>query len=186
MERDFWLDDVQEVLFTEEQIHERVQELARQISQDYQEKTPIIVGVLKGVMCFLPDLIRKMSIPVEVDFIAVSSYSTETRDKGVVRVVKDLDLPLMDRHVLFVEDVVDTGLTLHYLLRNLRARNPASLEVCTLLNKNPRRLINIPIRYVGFEVPDYFVVGYGLDYNERYRNLPYIGILKPSVLFGKD
>ncbi|BAJ63852.1 MULTISPECIES: hypoxanthine phosphoribosyltransferase [Anaerolinea] len=186
MERDFWLDDVQEVLFTEEQIHERVKELARQISQDYQEKTPIIVGVLKGVMCFLPDLIRKMSIPVEVDFIAVSSYSTETRDKGVVRVVKDLDLPLMDRHVLFVEDVVDTGLTLHYLLRNLRARNPASLEVCTLLNKNPRRLINIPIRYVGFEVPDYFVVGYGLDYNERYRNLPYIGILKPSVLFGKD
>lgn len=186
MERDFWLDDVQEVLFTEEQIHERVKELARQISQDYQEKIPIIVGVLKGVMCFLPDLIRKMSIPVEVDFIAVSSYSTETRDKGVVRVVKDLDLPLMDRHVLFVEDVVDTGLTLHYLLRNLRARNPASLEVCTLLNKNPRRLINIPIRYVGFEVPDYFVVGYGLDYNERYRNLPYIGILKPSVLFGKD
>lgn len=186
MERDFWLDDVQEVLFTEEQIHERVEELARQISQDYQEKTPIIVGVLKGVMCFLPDLIRKMSIPVEVDFIAVSSYSTETRDKGVVRVVKDLDLPLIDRHVLFVEDVVDTGLTLHYLLRNLRARNPASLEVCTLLNKNPRRLINIPIRYVGFEVPDYFVVGYGLDYNERYRNLPYIGILKPSVLFGKD
>jgi hypoxanthine phosphoribosyltransferase len=186
MERETWLNDIQEVLYTEEQIRERVKELARQISVDYQDKNPILIGVLKGVMCFLPDLIREMSIPVEVDFIAVSSYSTESRDKGVVRVVKDLDLPLMDRHVLFVEDVVDTGLTLHYLLRNLRARNPASLEVCTLLNKKPRRLVNIPIRYIGFEVPDYFVVGYGLDFNEQYRNLPYIGILKPSILFGKD
>lgn len=186
MERESWLNDIQEILFTEKQIHERVQELAREISQDYRDKNPILIGVLKGVMCFLPDLIRAMSIPVEVDYIAVSNYSTETRDRGVVRVVKDLDLPLMDRHVLFVEDVVDTGLTLNYLLKNLRARSPASLEVCTLLNKKPRRLVNIPIRYVGFEVPDYFVVGYGLDYNEKYRNLPYIGILKPSVLFGKD
>jgi len=130
--------------------------------------------------------VRAIPIAVEVDFMAVSSYSSEERDRGVVRVIKDLDLSITDRHVIFVEDVVDTGLTLNYLLRSLQARGPASLEVCALLNKTSRRLVEIPIRYKGFDMPDYFIVGYGLDYVERYRNLPFIGILKPEVLFGKS
>jgi len=118
--------------------------------------------------------------------MAVSSYSSEERDRGVVRVIKDLDLPITDRHIIFVEDVIDTGLTLNYLLRSLRARGPASLEVCALLNKPTRRLIETPIRYKGFDLPDYFVVGYGLDYGEKYRNLPFIGILKPDILFSRE
>jgi hypoxanthine phosphoribosyltransferase len=177
--------DVQEVFLTREELSGRAMELGREISKDYAGKTPILVGALKGVMCFMADLIRSITIPVEVDFMAVSSYTSEERDRGVVRVIKDLDLPITDRHVIFVEDVIDTGLTLNYLLRSLRARGPTSLEVCTLLNKSTRRLIDIPIRYKGFDLPDYFVVGYGLDYGERYRNLPYIGILKPGVLFSR-
>jgi hypoxanthine phosphoribosyltransferase len=177
--------DIQEVYLPHEAILRRVEELGRLISNDYQGRNPLLIGALKGIMCFMADLVRAVTIPAQVDFMAVSSYTSEDRDKGVVRVTKDLDIPITDRHVVFVEDVIDTGLTLNYLLKNLRARSPASLEVCTLLNKPTRRLINIPIRYTGFDLPDYFVVGYGLDYEERYRNLPYVGILKPGVLFTK-
>ncbi len=177
---------LQEVYITSSELQERVAQIGRAISADYADKAPILIGALKGVMCFMADLVRAITIPVEVDFIAVSSYSTEERDRGVVRVIKDLDLPITDRHVIFVEDVIDTGLTLNYLLRSLRARSPASLEVCALLNKPTRRLMDIPIRYKGFDLPDYFVVGYGLDYAERYRNLPFIGILKPGVLFSRS
>ena len=178
--------DLLEVFITHDEISSRVSQLGIQISVDYDGKNPILVGALKGVMCFMADLVRAVTIPVEIDFMAVSSYSSEERDKGVVRVIKDLDLPITDRHIIFVEDVIDTGLTLNYLLRSLRARGPASLEVCALLNKPTRRLIDIPIRYKGFDMPDYFVVGYGLDYAEKFRNLPYIGMLKPEILFGRD
>lgn len=177
--------DIQEVYLPHEAIQRRVEELGRLISNDYQGRNPLLIGALKGILCFMADLVRAVTIPAQVDFMAVSSYTNEDRDKGVVRVTKDLDIPITDRHVVFVEDVIDTGLTLNYLLKSLRARSPASLEVCTLLNKPTRRLINIPIRYTGFDLPDYFVVGYGLDYEERYRNLPYVGILKPGVLFSK-
>lgn len=178
--------DLIETFLTQEEISARVAELGRQISADYADRRPIMVGALKGVMCFMADLVRAVTVPVEVDFMAVSSYSSEERDRGVVRVIKDLDLPITDRHVIFVEDVIDTGLTLNYLLRSLRARGPASLEVCALLNKPTRRLIETPVRYKGFDLPDYFVVGYGLDYGEKYRNLPFIGILKPEILFNRE
>jgi hypoxanthine phosphoribosyltransferase len=175
--------DIQEVFLSANEIQARITDLGAQISSDYAGKTPILVGALKGVLCFMADLIRSINIPIEVDFMAVSSYSNEARDRGVVRVIKDLDLPIIDRHVIFVEDVIDTGLTLNYLLRSLRTRGPASLEVCSLFNKPTRRLIDIPLRYKGFDLPDYFVVGYGLDYNENYRNLPYVGIVKPEIIF---
>lgn len=175
--------DINQVFVSAEDLQKRVEQLGQAISRDYQGKNPVLVGALKGVIFFMADLLRAISIPVEVDFIAISSYSTEARDKGVVRVTKDLDLPVTGRHVIFVEDVVDTGLTLNYLVNSLRAREPASLEVCVLFNKVTRRLIEIPIKYKGFDLPDYFVVGYGLDHHERYRNLPYVGILKPDVLF---
>jgi hypoxanthine phosphoribosyltransferase len=175
--------DIQEVFLTAEEIQARVAVLGRKISIDYAGRVPLLVGALKGVMCLMADLVRCITIPVEVDYIAVSSYSAEARDRGVVRVIKDLDLSITDRHVIFVEDVVDTGLTLNYLLRSLSTRGPASLEVCALFSKPTRRLVEIPLRYKGFDLPDYFVVGYGLDYAERYRNLPYVGILKPGILF---
>ncbi len=175
-------DDVQDVLLNQAQIQERVAQIGKQISQDYLGRNPLLVGVLKGVLFFMADLLRAITIPVEIDFIAVSSYSAEARDQGYVRLVKDLDISIHNRHILFVEDVIDTGLTLNYLLGNLRARQPASLEVCTLFNKPDHRLIDIPMRYVGFDLPDQFLVGYGLDYREKYRNLPFIGLLKGSVL----
>lgn len=174
--------DVREILLTEEQIAARVRELGRAISLDYAGRTPLLVGVLKGVFIFMADLLRATTIPVEVDFIDVASYTPETRNRGLVRFVKDLDMPIAGRHVLFVEDVVDTGLTLNYLLRNMRARGPASLEVCTLFDKSRRRLIDLPIKYKGFELPDRFVVGYGLDHRELYRNLPCVGLLKAETL----
>jgi len=173
--------DIQEIIITEEQIQNRVAELGAQISQDYSSNCPVLVGVLKGVLFFMADILRVITIPTEVDFLAVSSYSNEARNKGVVRLVKDLEIPINHRHVLFVEDVIDTGLTLNYLLRNLKEREPASLEVCVLFNKPGRRLIDIPLKYKGFDLPDRFVVGYGLDHQERYRNLPFIGLLKPAV-----
>ncbi len=179
-------DDIQQVFLTAEEIQRRVAELGQQISHDYRGKNPILVGALRGVICFMADLLRSITIPLEVDFIAVSSYSKESRDQGLVRVVKDLDRPVTGRHVIFVEDVIDTGLTLNYLMNNLRARQPASLEVCVLFDRNMRRLIDLPLRYKGFNLPDYFVVGYGLDHHERYRNLPYVGILKPEVLFARS
>jgi len=173
--------NIREILFSTEQIEERVRAMGAEISMEYAGRNPLLVGVLKGVLFFMADLLRSISIPVEVDFMAVSSYSPEAREKGLVRLVKDLEIPIVDRHVLFVEDVVDTGLTLNYLLQNLRSRKPSSLEVCTLFNKSQHRLINIPIKYEGFELPDLFVVGYGLDYRERYRNLPFVGLLKPEA-----
>lgn len=178
--------DIQEILITGEQIQDRVREIGTQISEDYQTKCPVLVGVLKGVLFFMADLLRVITIPTEVDFLAVSSYSNEARNKGVVRLIKDLELPINHRHVLFVEDVIDTGLTLSYLLRNLHEREPASLEVCVLFNKPGRRLIDIPLKYKGFDLPDRFVVGYGLDHQEKYRNLPFIGLLKPEVFLNPD
>lgn len=177
--------DIQQVFASQAALQKRVRELGQQISRDYQGKNPVLVGALKGVICFMADLLRVVTIPMEVDFIAVSSYSAEARDQGLVRVVKDLDRPITGRHVIFVEDVIDTGLTLNYLMNNLKARQPASLEVCVLFNKQERRLIDVPLRYKGFNLPDYFVVGYGLDHHEKYRNLPYVGILKKDVLFEK-
>jgi len=173
--------EIQEILISEEALRSRVRELGRAISQDYAGRNPLMIGVLKGVLCFMADLLRAITIPVEVDFMAVSSYSPEARDQGVVRLMKDLESPLFGRHVLFVEDIIDTGLTLNYLLKTFRAREPASLEVCVLFDKPKHRLIDIPVKYRGFELPDRFVVGYGLDYRERYRNLPFVALLKPDV-----
>ena len=175
-------DIISQILFSEEQITECVTSLAQMIKKDYQDKYPIFIGVLKGVFIFMADLMRKIDINCDVDFLAISNYSNDARKRGVVRLVKDLDIPIEGRHVLFIEDVIDTGLTLNYLLRNLKERMPASLEVCTLFNKPSHRLIDIPIRYKGFDLPDKFIVGYGLDYNERFRNLPYVGILKVEIL----
>ena len=173
---------ISEILFTTEQIEHRVGELGAAISRDYEGCRPLLVGVLKGVVPFMADLIRAITIPIEVDFIAISSYSAETRRQGMVRFQKDLDGPIAGRHVLFVEDVIDTGLTLNYVLRNLQSRGPATLQVCTMFDKGPRRLVRIPIHYKGFDLPDRFVVGYGLDYRELYRNLPFVGLLKADVL----
>jgi hypoxanthine phosphoribosyltransferase len=173
---------ISEVLIPEETINQRVLELGATISRDYEGRNPLFIGVLKGVFFFMADLLRQVTIPVEVDFIAISSYSLEARDKGFVRLVKDLDTPITGRHVLFIEDVVDTGLTLNYLLQNLKSRSPASLEVCTIFNKPHHRLIDLPLKYVGFDLPDRFVVGYGLDYRERYRNLPYVALLKAQTI----
>jgi hypoxanthine phosphoribosyltransferase len=177
--------DIKAVVVSEQEIRRRVGELASAISIDYAERNPILVGVLKGVLFFMADLLRSITVPVEVDFIAVSSFSPETREKGVVRLVKDLEAAITGRDVLFVEDVVDTGLTLNYLLRNLRARQPASLDVCVLFNKPAHRLIDISLKYKGFDLLDQFVVGYGLDYREKYRNLPFVGLLKPEVFLNR-
>jgi hypoxanthine phosphoribosyltransferase len=172
---------IREVLVSAEEIHQRTLELGQAISQDYAGRNPLLVGVLKGVVPFMADLLRAITIPVEVDFLAVASYDADARKKGVVRLEKDLNLPIAGRHVLFIEDIIDTGLTLNYLLRSLRAREPASLEVCVLLNKPERRLINIPLKYKGFDIPDRLVVGCGLDFRERYRNLPFVGLLKSET-----
>ncbi|MCS7066045.1 MAG: hypoxanthine phosphoribosyltransferase [Fimbriimonadales bacterium] len=156
----------------------RVRELGEQIAQDYDPNDPpLLVGVLKGSLVFLADLMRYMPIPVSYDFVAISSYGAETHSSGVVRLLKDLDASIAGRHVLVVEDILDTGLTLSYLLELLRMRNPASLKVCTLLRKPSRQKVTVPVDYCGFDIPDQFVVGYGLDYAERYRNLPFIGVL---------
>jgi hypoxanthine phosphoribosyltransferase len=176
--------DIQDILITEEEIQKRVMLLGQMISRDYTGRNPLLVGVLKGVLFFMADLLRSIIIPVEIDFIAVANYSADLRDQGVVKLVKDLEVPIAGRHVLFVEDVIDTGLTLNYILKNLQARQPASLEICVLFNKPDHRLLDIPLRYKGFDLPDRFVVGYGLDYKEKYRNLPYLGLLKPEVFKG--
>lgn len=173
---------ISEILLTAPQIEERVLALGREISVDYEGCRPLLVGVLKGVFPFMADLIRSITIPVEVDFLAIASYSPDTRQRGVVRLQKDLEEPIAGRHVLFIEDVVDTGLTLHYVLTQLKSREPASLNVCTMFDKSSRRLIRLPIRYKGFDLPDRFVVGYGLDYRELYRNLPFVGVLRGEVV----
>jgi hypoxanthine phosphoribosyltransferase len=174
--------DIQSILISAEELQARVRELGRAISTDYAGLNPLLVGVLKGVTLFMADLLRTITIPLEVDFLAVSNYSPEARGSGMVRLEKDLSAPITGRHVLFLEDVVDTGLTLNYLLHTLRARRPASLEVCALFNKPFHRLIDIPLKYTGFDLPDRFVVGYGLDFHEKYRNLPFVGLLKPEVM----
>ena len=174
--------DISKVLFSEEMIQTRIREMGQQISEDYAGKNPVMVGVLRGVLFFMADLLRTIRIPLEIDILAVSNYSTESRNQGFVRLDKDLDIPIRGRHVLFIEDVIDTGLTLNYLLGNLRTRLPASLEVCVLFNKAAKRLIDIPVKYKGFDLPDQFVVGYGLDYREKYRNLPFVGLLKAEQI----
>ena len=173
---------ISDILIPEEMINRRVAEIGAAISQDYRNLDPLFIGVLKGVFFFMADLLRQVTIPVSVDFIAISSYSAEARNKGFVRLVKDLETSITGRHVVFIEDVVDTGLTLNYLLQNLKSRSPASLEVCTIFNKPHHRLVDLPLKYVGFDLPDRFVVGYGLDYRERYRNLPYVALLKAQTL----
>ncbi len=169
--------EVGEVLVGAEELRARVAELAQRISADYVGRSLLLVGVLKGAMFFLSDLMRLIDIPVEVDFMAVASYGSATDSSGVVRILKDLDVAIEDRDVLIVEDIVDSGLTLQYLLRNLGSRNPRTLEVCALLTKPERRKVDLPARYVGFEIPDRFVIGYGLDYAERHRNLPFVAAL---------
>jgi hypoxanthine phosphoribosyltransferase len=166
-----------EVLVRERDLADRVRALGREISADYEGRPLFLVGVLKGAVFFLSDLMRSLEVPCEVDFMAVASYGSSTDTSGVVRILKDLDAPIEDRHVLIVEDIVDSGLTLSYLIRVLRARHPASLEVCALLTKPERRKVDLGIRYVGFEIPNRFVIGYGLDYAERFRNLPYVAAL---------
>ena len=173
---------IDRVLYTPDQIQQRVAELGAQITQDYAGKSLLLIGVLRGVIFFMTDLLRAIRIPVEVDFMSVSNYSPEARDRGYVRLVKDLELSITGRHVLFVEDIIDTGLTINYLLQTLKARQPASLEICCLFNKEKRRLIDLDLRYEGFKIPDYYVVGYGLDYREKYRNMPFVGLIKGEVL----
>jgi hypoxanthine phosphoribosyltransferase len=162
------------ILITEQQLDRRVGELAAEVSRDYEGKDLLLLGILKGAVFFLSDLMRQIRIPAEVDFMAVASYGSATKSSGVVRILKDLDQPIQGRDVLIVEDIVDTGLTLSYLLRSLRGRNPGTVEVCALLAKPSARVVEVPVRYVGFEIPNEFVVGYGLDYQQRYRGLPYV------------
>ena len=173
--------DVSEVLITGEEISEKTAELARQITADYKDKDPLLICILKGGLMFLADLTRQVRLPLEIDFMAVSSYGDATESSGVVRILMDLERNIQGRHVLIVEDIIDTGRTLNYIIHNLRTRGPASIKICTLLNKPARRLLDIPLDYVGFVIPDRFVVGYGLDYGEIYRNLPFVGVLKPEL-----
>jgi hypoxanthine phosphoribosyltransferase len=169
-----------ETLVPAAKLQSRVEALAAEISRDYEGRDLVMIGILKGAVLFLGDLMRFVTVPCEIDFMAVSSYGSETDYSGVVRILKDLDSSIEGRDVLIVEDIIDSGLTLQYLLRNLNARNPASLEVCALLTKPDRRRVDLPIRYVGFEIPNRFVIGYGLDYAQRYRNLDYVAVLADS------
>ena len=166
-----------EILVQADELQHRVRQLGKQISVDYEGRDLLLVGVLKGAVFFLSDLMRFIEIPVEVDFMAVASYGSATDSSGVVRILKDLDVAIEDRDVLIVEDIVDSGLTLQYLIRNLGSRNPRTLEVCALLTKPERRKVDLPTRYVGFEIPNRFAIGYGLDHDERHRNLPYVAAL---------
>jgi len=171
-------DDVAEILITEEQIQAKIRELGQLISRDYAGQDLLLICVLKGAISFLADLMREITIPHEIDFMAISSYGASTESSGVVRILKDLDTNIEGRNVLIVEDIVDTGRTLDYITQNLKTRRPKSVRICTLLNKPSRREIDIPLDYVGFEIPNKFVIGYGLDFAEIYRSLPYIGVLK--------
>lgn len=173
--------DIAKILLSEEEIKQRVLELGKQISEDYHGKDVVVVGVLRGAFVFLADLVRAIDMPVAIDFISVSSYGAGTSSTGVVRFLKDLDEEVSGRHVLLVEDIIDSGITLKYLLENMKTRKPLSVRICTLLSKPERRKVEIDVAYNGFTIPDHFVVGYGLDYSEKYRNLPYVGILDPKV-----
>jgi hypoxanthine phosphoribosyltransferase len=170
--------EIGEVLVSSEDLHRRIGELAAEIDRDYVDRDLVLVGVLKGAVMFMADLMREISTPCEVDFMAVSSYGSATDSSGVVRILKDLDTPVAARDVLIVEDIIDSGLTLNYLLRSLRARDPRSVEVCALLTKPERRRVDLPVRYVGFEIPNRFAIGYGLDHAQRHRNLDYVAVLK--------
>ncbi len=173
---------VGEILIDEETLQARIRELGGEISEAYAGRDLLLVGVLKGAVFFLADLMRELSVPCEIDFMAISSYGAGTDSSGVVRILKDLDMNISGRDVLVVEDIIDSGLTLSYLMRSLTARKPASLEVCTLLTKPERREVEVPVRYVGFEIPNKFVIGYGLDFDQRYRNLPYVAVLHPDLI----
>ncbi|WP_259308933.1 hypoxanthine phosphoribosyltransferase [Cellulomonas sp. P24] len=174
-------DDLAGVLLTEAQIAARLDELAAQIDQDYADKAVLVVGVLKGAVMVMADLVRRLHTPVQMDWMAVSSYGSGTKSSGVVRILKDLDTDLTGRHVLIVEDIIDSGLTLSWLLANLRSRGPESVEIATMLRKPDAAKVEVDVRYVGFDIPNEFVVGYGLDYAEKYRNLPFVGTLAPHV-----
>jgi hypoxanthine phosphoribosyltransferase len=173
---------VTEILVDEETLRNRVAELGEEISRDYAGRDLLLIGVLKGAVFFMADLMRQLTVPCEIDFMAISSYGASTDSSGVVRILKDLDINIEAREVLVVEDIIDSGLTLSYLMRNLEARQPATLEVCALMTKPERREIDVPVRYIGFEIPNRFVIGYGLDFAERYRNLPYVGVLDPELV----
>lgn len=174
-------EDIEQILVSAEEIQDKIASLAKEITEDYREKDLLLVGVLKGAFVFMSDLAREIKLPLEFDFMAVSSYGSTTKSSGVVRILKDLDYEITGRHVLLVEDIIDSGLTISYLLRYLEARQPASLEICSLFWKKGEQAVPLDVKYPGFEIPAVFVVGYGLDYAERYRNLPYIGVLKSSA-----
>ncbi|WIW71351.1 MULTISPECIES: hypoxanthine phosphoribosyltransferase [Anaerosinus] len=173
--------DIQEVLLDEETLAKRIKEMGEQISKDYEGKEVIVIGILKGSVIFVADLVREVTVPVSFDFMAVSSYGNRTTTTGTVRILKDLDYDIEGKHVLIVEDIIDSGVTLSYLIEHLAGRKPASLKLCTLLNKPERRKVEVKVDYIGFTVPDAFLVGFGLDYAEKYRNLPFIGILKEEI-----
>jgi hypoxanthine phosphoribosyltransferase len=173
---------VGEILIDEDALSSRVAELGAEVSVDYEGRDLLLIGVLKGAVFFMADLMRHIQVPCEVDFMAISSYGDSTDSSGIVRILKDLDINIEGRDVLVVEDIIDSGLTLSYLMRNLESREPASLEVCALMTKPDRREIDVPVRYIGFEIPNRFVVGYGLDFGERYRNLPYVAVLSEELI----
>jgi hypoxanthine phosphoribosyltransferase len=175
-------DAVGEVLIEADALQARIAELGAEISQEYDGRDLLLIGVLQGAVFFMADLMRELSIPCEIDFMAISSYGAGTDSSGVVRILKDLDENIAGRDVLVVEDIIDSGLTLSYLMRSLKARKPASLEICALLTKPARREIDVPVKFVGFEIPNKFVIGYGLDFDERYRNLPYVAVLHPDLI----
>ncbi|MCI7125875.1 MAG: hypoxanthine phosphoribosyltransferase [Agathobaculum sp.] len=178
-------EDIKEIYFTEQQIADKVAELGARITADYRDRNPLIVSVLKGSYVFMADLTRKIDTPSNIDFMVVSSYGKGTKTTGEVQIIKDIEQPIDGRDLLIVEDILDSGITLHYLMQILMARGANSIRLCTLLSKPARRKVDVKVDYLGFEIPDEFVVGYGLDYAEKYRNLPYIGILKPSVYGGE-
>lgn len=175
------LSDIEKVLLSEEEIKNKVKELGEKISHDYENKNLMLISILKGSIVFMSDLMRSITTKCQIDFLAVSSYGSSTKTSGEVRIIKDLDVSLEGFDVLVVEDILDSGMTLNYVLNLLKNRNPASINICTLLDKPSRRRVEVDAKYIGFEVPDEFVVGYGLDYAEEYRNIPFVGVLKPSV-----
>ena len=178
--------DIAEVVISEAEIQDKISQLAKEITEDYRDKDLLLVGVLKGAFVFMADLARQIKLPLEFDFMAVSSYGSATKSSGVVRILKDLDYEITDRHVLLVEDIIDSGLTIKYLLSYLESRRPASLEICSLFWKKGEQAVPLEVKYPGFEIPPVFVVGYGLDYDEKYRNLPYIGVLNPAAYGAED
>lgn len=173
--------DIQEVLITEEELKQKIKELGQKLSEEYAGRTPLVICVLKGAFIFMADLVKAITVPVEMDFMAVSSYGASTKSSGVVKIIKDLDVSVEGRDILIVEDIIDSGLTLSYLIELLRNRNAATISVVTLFDKPAGRTVDLEADYIGFVLPDEFVVGYGLDYAERYRNLPYVGVLKPEI-----